>query len=230
MGWLATTTGVLGGVGGSLAAPGVGTALGAGGGYALGNMLESMFGMGKKKSRDVPDPLAGLRAQLQALAAGVPEQVARQKELSAARYAEARKEGTQGIREHIRGEHGFGSSSIEDRLMTELIDKLTKSQSESELASDIWGTKQQADILSGTASMYPSQAELPEEENWQANLLGTGVNMAVQNWQNEQMWKNLANLLGKGGGDEDIILESLMPKPLRGSLGQPGIGSSYLNL
>ena len=176
---------------GTMLLPGIGTAIGAGIGAIGGGLMGSGI-FNKKQDRNVPDPLASLRNQLQALAAGVPAQVARQKELATARYGEARTKGIQGIRENVRGERGFGASSIEDRLITELIDKLSKSQTESELASDVWGTRQQADILSGTASMYPGQTELEQEPDWAANLLGVGANMAVSNWMQENQWKNIA--------------------------------------
>src|SRR3990167_4303663 len=66
-------------------------ALTAAGGTAGGGAgLFGLFGK-KKKSQDQPDPLAGLRAQLQALAGQVPAQVAKQKELTAARVSEARR-------------------------------------------------------------------------------------------------------------------------------------------
>ena len=163
---------------------------------AIGGLFRS------KKKRDVQDPLAGLRQQLQSLASGIPAQVAKQKELTASRVGEARRTGLQDIGENIRAERGFGNTSLQDRLNFELIDKLTKSQSEADLASDIWGTKQQADILSGTASMYPG-APPEEEPSWMTNLLGIGTNLAVQNWMDEQKWKNLAKYFGgdmRGGG------------------------------
>ena len=154
--------------------------------------ISSLFS--KKKSQDVPDPLAGLRAQLQGLAGQVPGQVAKQKELTAARVAEARKTGMEGINENIRAERGFGNTSLQDRLNAELLDKLTKSQAEADLASDIWGTQQQANILGSTASMYPGVAE-EEQPSWQSQLMGQGVNLAVQNYMDENKWKNIGKYL-----------------------------------
>jgi len=173
--------------------------------------IGSLFG-GKKKSQDVPDPLAGLRAQLQGLAAQVPGQVAKQKELTAARMATAKTEGMQGINENIRGERGFGNTSLQDRLNNELIDKLTKSQAEANLASDIWGTQQQASILGSTAGMYPGAAPA-EQPSWQSQLMGAGTNMAVQDWMDENKWKNMAKYFGGGdSGGGTSYLASLVSK------------------
>ena len=170
---------------------------GAAAGLVMGGIGGGIAGLfNKKKDRNVPDPLAGLRLQLQNLAGQVPAQVAKQKELTAARVGQYKEEGQQGIAENIRAARGFGNTSLQDRLNTELLDKLTKTQSEADLASDIWGTKTQADILSGTSSMYPGQTELPEDENWQANLMGAGANLAVQNWMQDQQWKRYAGLFG----------------------------------
>ena len=171
----------------------------AGGTAGVGYGIGSMFG-GKKKDRNVPDPLAGLRKRLEGLADDVTGQVAKQKEINAARALEARTTGTQNIGENIRGECGFSNTSLQDRLNAELYDKLFKSQSEADLAADIWGTGQQASILGGTAGMYPKEMELPEEENWGANLLGAGSQMAMQNYMQENQWKNLAKYFGGSGG------------------------------
>lgn len=161
------------------------------GAIGLGSSL-----FGKKKSQDVPDPLAGLRAQLQGLAGQIPGQVAKQKEITAQRVAEAKTTGAQGIAENIRAERGFGNTSLQDRLNTELADKLFKSQQEADLAAENWGIGQQASILQGTASMYPGAA--PEEApSWQSQLLGAGTNLAVQNWMDENKWKNISKYFGK---------------------------------
>lgn len=201
-------------------APYIGTTALLGGGAALA------FGR-KKKSRDVADPLAGLRAQLQQLASGIPAQMQRQKEITAGRIGEVRTRGMQGIAENIRAERGFGSTSLQDRLNIELAEKLERAQAESDLASDIWGTRQQADILSGTADLYPQQTEIEEQPSWVTNLLGVGANMAVQNWMQENQWKNLAEALGGGGttGREGKILPGF-----RESLIEPAskFGTQYL--
>jgi hypothetical protein len=52
--------------------------------------------------------------------------------------------------------------------------------------------------------MYPGQTELPQEENWGANLLGAGANMAVQTWQNENQWKNLAKYMNPTKGTSEV--------------------------
>ena len=172
-----------------------------GGTAGVGAGIGSMFGK-KKQDRNVPDPLAGLRTQLQALAGQIPAQVAKQKEINAARMARYKTEGQQGIAENIRAERGFGNTSLQDRLNMELMDKLTKSQAEADLNADIWGTKTQADILSGTASMYPGQTELEQEPDWAANLLGVGANMAVSNWMQDQQFNRLKGLFSK---DEQLF-------------------------
>ena len=189
--------------------------------------IGSLFG-GKKKDQNVPDPLAGLRTQLQglasqqqALAGQVPGQVAAKKALTAANMATARTEGMQGINENIRAERGFGNTSLQDRLNTELYDKLFRAQNAADLQADIWGTQQQssilgnaANILSGTSSMYPGAAP-NEGPSWQSQLMGAGTNMAVQNWMDENKWKNMGKYLGgsadtSGGGTS--YLGSLISK------------------
>jgi len=185
-----------------------------GGTAAVGGGIAGAFGAfgGKKKSQDVPDPLAGLRAQLQGLAAQVPGQVAAQKAQTATRMADYKKEGLEGINENIRGERGFGNTSLQDRLNTELYGKLSKVQAEADLASDIWGTQQQASILGSTAGMYPGAAPA-EQPSWQSQLMGAGTNMAVQDWMDENKWKNMAKYFGGGdSGGGTSYLASLVSK------------------
>ena len=162
-----------------------------------------IFGMfnKKKQNRNVADPLAGLRAQLQALAGRISGQVAKQKEINAARTQQMKTEGQQGIAENIRAERGFGNTSLQDRLNTELMTKLTQGQSEADLAAENWGLGQEASILSGTSGMYPTEIELPQEPNWGANLLGAGAQMAISNWQNEQQWKQMAKYFPNMGSN-----------------------------
>lgn len=173
-------------------------------GIGVAGGVSSMFS--KKKDRNVPDPLAGLRLQLQQLAGQIPGQVAKQKEINASRTAEARTTGRQDIAENIRAERGFGNTSLQDRLNAELADKLFKSQSEADLAAENWGIGEQSRILAGTAGMYPSQDELPAEENWGANLLGLGAKMAVENYQSENQWKNLAKYMGGGNTNQPNVI------------------------
>jgi len=191
-----------------------------GGTAGVGAGIGSLFG-GKKQDRNVPDPLAGLRQQLQALAGQVPAQVAKQKEINAARAAQYKTEGQQGIAENIRGERGFGASSLESRLNAELLDKLSKSQSEADLSAENWGIGEQGRLLMGMGGMYPQQTELEQEPNWAANLLGVGANLATQNWMQENQWKNFAKYLYPtskplvgGGGSGGIQLEDLLESNL----------------
>ncbi len=163
----------------------------------VGAGIWSLFGGKKKQSRDVPDPLAGIRQQLQALAGQVPGLVEKQKANIRDIYSGYKTEGEQGIGENVYAERGLGRTSIYDRLKTELYDKLAKSQAEAELNAELGGISTQANILSGTAGMYPTQTELPEEPSKIAPILGAGTSLLAQNWMNEQSWKRQESWLDK---------------------------------
>jgi hypothetical protein len=201
--------------GGAVAGFGTGAMLGgpigAGVGTIIGGIGGGLMG-GKKQSRDVADPLASLRAQLQALAGNIPGQVAKQKEINAERVGRLRSEGSQNIAENIRAERGFGNTSLQDELNRKMEADYLAKQNEADLAADQWGTTTTAEILKGTAGMYPSMTELPEEENWQANLLGMGANMAMQNWQQENQWKNMAKYFGGNNAKSPSYITSLSSK------------------
>ncbi|MBM3701732.1 MAG: hypothetical protein FJW63_01865 [Actinobacteria bacterium] len=156
----------------------------------------SLFG--RKKKQDVSDPLAGIRGQLQALAGQVPALVARQKELIGQRFAEAKREGIQDIGEDVYAGRGLGRTSIYDRLRTELVDKLAKSQAEAELSAEFGGLQQQASILGGTAGMYPTAQPAEEGPSTLSKILGAGTSLLAQNWLEEQSMKRLGKILGQG--------------------------------
>lgn len=146
--------------------------------------IASLFG-GKKKTQDVADPLAGIRAQLQSLAAGVPALVARQKQQIGERYGEARAEGVRDIGESVSGERGLGRTSIYDRLKTELTDKLARSQAEAELNAEFGGLTTQANILGGTAGMYPQAQE--EEQSFLSKIVGPLAQLGTSYLGNQQL-------------------------------------------
>lgn len=162
-----------------------------GAGMALGGAgaFTNWFGLGGKKQSQ-NDPLAGLRASLQAissrqeaLAGQVPGLVAKQKELLGQRFGEAKTEGIRDIGENVYAERGFGKTSIYDRLRTELIDKLAKSQAEAELEAEFGGLKLQGDILGqagtmlgSTSGMYPAE----EGPSFMSKLLGAGAGLVGQ--------------------------------------------------
>lgn len=131
--------------------------------------LSDLFG-GKKQE----DPLAGVRSQLQSLASGVPDLVARQKAQIADRYAQEKKQGIEDIGEEVYGARGFGRTSIFDKLRTDLVDKLSRAQSADELAADQWGTTTQANILGNMGSMVPKQTET---QSPLTTLLGSGIGL-----------------------------------------------------
>lgn len=148
-----------------------------------------------------------LYTQLKALGARVPEQVAAQKANTAARIDTARTEGTQSINENIRAERGFGNTSLQDRLNSELADKLLRAQSEADLNSDIWGTNTEADLLSKAYDSLPKATT--EQPSWQSNLMN-GVGNIFGNW------------LGTGSNSSDLL--SGIMKMFGG--GGNGVGSS----
>ncbi len=142
----------------------------AAGTAGVGAGLWGLFGGGKKKSSQ-DDPLAGIRLQLQNLASQVPGLVSRQKELIGKEYDTTRTEGKQAIGEDVYATRGLsGGTSIFSRLETELLDKLAKSQAESELAAEMGGLQMQSNILSGAGRL--AAEEQPEEPSIWANIAG----------------------------------------------------------
>lgn len=152
--------------------------------------LSDLFG-GKKKEQS--DPLAGVRAQLQELSSQIPGLVARQKENIAKEIGAQREEGIKGIGEQVYADRGLGRTSIYDRLRTELVDKLARSQAQAELAADEWGMGQQSDILSRIGSMTPQ--EQPELESPISKILG---NIGLGIGQNLGLGKNTTGTDGDG--------------------------------
>ena len=135
------------------------------------------FGGGEKK-RETFDPLAGIRQQLQALAAGVPEMVEKRKARLRELFGEAKELGLQDIGEEFRGERGFGASTMETRRRSKFIEDLSKSLAGEELAAEEWGAGRQASFLGSAAGIKPEL--LPEEAGWGEQLMGMGGEMFGQ--------------------------------------------------
>ena len=129
------------------------SALGLGGLAGMG----WLFGRGKKKEQY--DPLAEIRNKLMGLADEIPGLVAKRKERIGELFGEAKRTGMEGIEENIHAERGFGRTSIEDRLKTELIKKLAGGQAEAELGAEEWGLASRANILSGMSGLMPEPVE-----------------------------------------------------------------------
>jgi len=186
--------------GGALAGFGAGAMVGGPIGAGVGTIIGAVGGglmSGKKKSQDQADPLAGIRAQLQSIAAGIPALVEKQKANIRDIYAGYKTEGTQGIGENVYAERGLGNTSIYDRLKAELYDKLAKSQAEAELNAEMSGLSTQANILSGTASMYNTTPPPEEGPSVTSQILGQGANLLTQNWMNTQSDKRQMDWLDK---------------------------------
>lgn len=148
----------------------------------------SLFG----KKKQVDDPLAGIRQQLLNLSGQVPGMVARQKELTASNIAEARKEGTESIGEDVYASRGLGRTSIYDRLRTELIDKLAKTQAEADLQAEMGGLSLQGNLLNQAAGV-----NVPAEQpSMMSTLLGAGAEFAGQQFG----LNRLEDILKTGGG------------------------------
>jgi len=149
-----------------------GTALlGAGG-------ATNWFGMGGKKEEKQNDPLANIRDQLLGLASNVPELVSRQKEMIGQQFGAARKAGLINVGEDIHARRGMGATTLEDRLRTELLDKLARGQATSELEAEKWGLGMQASLLGQAGGMMPQPEE--EEPAWWESMLGMGGQLAGQ--------------------------------------------------
>src|SRR3990167_6407225 len=140
----------------------------------------SLFGKKKKKSQE--DPLAPIRQQLMALSGQVPEMVARQKRLLGERYGTLREEGVRDIGENVYAERGLGRTSIYDRLRTELIDKLARSQAESELQTEMGGLELQSGILGRAGGLVTSEQPEVEEPSLTSKLLGAGASLIGQEY------------------------------------------------
>lgn len=144
----------------------IGTAALLGGGAAAG-----MFGGGGEKEQK-DDPLAPIRQQLMGLAAGVPEMVEARKKQIGEMYGAAKEEGLADIGEDVRGRRGWGPSSIETRLGTELREKLGRGQASAELGAEEWGLSAQMRALGGAGSV-PFPQEEAEEAPWWQDVLGS---------------------------------------------------------
>ena len=195
---------------GGLIGGALGTGIGSFGGpgmAAIGGMIgggigSSVTGGGLSKGKTPEDPLAPIRQQLmglatrsQELAARSREMVTRQKELIGQRIGEAERKGTESIGEGVYGERGFGRTSIYDRLKTELIDKLAKTQAESELQAEMGGLQAEMGGLDyekgiySTLMGYPSPAEEP-------SLLSKGLGYGAEILGQQYGLSRLENLFG----------------------------------
>jgi hypothetical protein len=170
----------------------IGTGIGSFGGpitAGIGGMIGSSLGSLFDKKKGKEDPLAGLRSQLQAisnrqmaLAERVPGLVAEQKRLIGERFGEERTKGIESIGERVYAEGGMGRTSIFDRLRTELVDRLARSQAEAELAADYQGLQTQGSILGQAANVLGSTSGMytPEEPSTLSKILGWGANLVGQ--------------------------------------------------
>lgn len=177
-----------------------GTVIGGVGGAILGG-----FAGGGEEKEDEDDPLADIRAQLRALSSEVPGLVAREKALIGERFGEAREKGIQDIGESVRGERGFGSSSIEERLKAELIDKLARSQSEAELAAEMKGLQMRSNILGQVGQFTPTE----EEPTFGEQLLGIGGELLGT----ELGYGRLEKLLGTQKSPTEDTEEEIKKRP-----------------
>lgn len=163
-----------------------GSLIGAGVGL-LGGLL------GKKKEQY--DPLASIRGQLQGLAQNVGGIVQQEKQANQRRATMARESGTRGINEGVYANRGMGRTSIQDRLSSELSDKLFASQAEADLAAEKWGVDEQARILGSMAGMYPEQQEEP---NWWEGI-GKAIGGGIDTWDSRKREDALLDkFLGSG--------------------------------
>lgn len=110
----------------------------AGMGGAIGAGVGSEFGGNPKSSKELSDPLAGIRQQLINAAGGYAELATKQKALNAAMFERMYKEGGEDIMETSRGTRGFGANTIELDWKRKLMEDLTSSLSESDLKADQW--------------------------------------------------------------------------------------------
>ncbi|GAG07455.1 unnamed protein product, partial [marine sediment metagenome] len=116
------------------------------------------------------DPLAPIRQQLMSLSAQVPGMVEARKAQIGAQFGAARERGLGEIAETVRGRRGWGPTSIQARLGTELRGELGRAQAGAELGAEEWGLSAQMRALGGAGGMV--SPEMPEEEPWWQDVLG----------------------------------------------------------
>lgn len=157
-----------------------------------------------KKKQDTFDPLAGVRSQLQALSSQIPGLVSKQKESIGKTYESAKKEGLINVAEDVHANRGLGRTTLEDRLRTDLLDKLAQSQSREELAADQWGLQGQMGALSSMAGMYPPQQQ-EAASPWGDMLVGGGAlaaNLFLPG--SGGLVKGIGDLTGISGQGQDV--------------------------
>jgi len=169
--------------------------IGSGVGTAVGAGLGGFFGGGGEATKD--DPLAPIRQKLLQLAEGIPDLVSRQKELIGEKFGKARRTGLEDITENVRGERGFGASSIESRLRSELIEGLAGKQAESELEAELAGVGLQSQLLTGAGGI-PIQ-DIPEEEDILGDIVETGGTIFGQELAGRRTEKLLEKLEKRKG-------------------------------
>lgn len=186
--WGSSIGGAIGGGIGLFGGPGM-AALGAGAGAGIGSMFDP------KESKD--DPLAGIRQQLQSLASRVPGLVSRRQEQIRDIFGEARETGLEDIGEEMRGERGFGATTIEPERRVELLRKLGLSESEALLQAEFGGLELEAGILGrmGEFTRMPT-----EEPSFVEQLFGVGGELLGQ----ELGFGRLEDIL-KPEEEEDIL-------------------------
>ena len=190
--WGSIIGSIIGGGIGSFGGPGT-MAIGAG----IGGGIGGMFGK-KKKSKD--DPLADIRAQLQAigqrqlgLAGQVPGLVEKQKQQIRDIFGGYKKTGLEQIAENIHAERELGGTSIEPRLQQELFDKLAKGQAAAELEAEMGGIKLQSDIFGTGANILGESGKFITPEtttpDWTTQLLGAGGQLLGQEFATQNLLK-----------------------------------------
>lgn len=157
---------------------------------------------GKKKEQ--ADPLAGVRGQLQALSSQIPGLVAKQKESIGKTYEGARKEGLINVAEDVHATRGLGRTTLEDRLRTDLLDKLAQGQAKEELAAEQWGLQGQMGALSSMSGMFP-QPQQEAGSPWGDLLVGGGA-LAANLFMpgTGGLVKGIGDSLGISGGGQDV--------------------------
>ena len=188
--WLGAGGGYLGG---GLAGFSIGGPVGAGVGAVLGG-LGGLF-MGGKKKQD--DPLAGIRAQLQALYTQVPDLVNKQKELIKQSYGDIQEQGLSDIGEQYQAGKGFGKgSTMENQARSKLMNDIARSLAADELAAEQWGLGAKESILKSEMGTYPAPTDTTEPA-FGESLLGVGGQILGQ----QLGLQSLKNLYGGGGKD-----------------------------
>jgi len=161
----------------------------AGVGYSIWDMFS-----GKKKKKDVEDPLASIRQELMALAhEGLPAEELKQR--TSERFGKARTSGLEDIKEEVYASRQM-PGSIHTRLVEDFLSSLSEKEESAYLDIDVANKEYQMKALLGALGAgYP---EAPAEEpGLLESLLPAGAEIAGKQFGQQESLRQIEQLIEK---------------------------------